>query len=91
MNVVLHASPEEPITLFYCKAKLKDGCPVVAYYGKGKKRRIWDAPGVRLAGCYGDMDLGNSHTVSKASGARCVLILTSGEIELKNPTERKAK
>lgn len=92
MNIVLEASPEVPITVFYCKSKLKDGCPVVAYYGKGKDRRIWDAPGCDQREHHGvwraSMDLGNSKTVAKQAGARCVLIVTAGQIELKNPTER---
>lgn len=84
----LFATPDDEVTIFYCKAKLKDGCPVVAYQGRGRNRRVWDATGVDLDCFKASMDLENSRTVAKAAGARCVLIITEGIITIKNAKER---
>ncbi|MDG2124884.1 MAG: hypothetical protein P8J87_14370 [Verrucomicrobiales bacterium] len=80
----------EPITVYYCKAKLATGNPVRVYRGRGRQRECWDCTGIEMSNCAATMDLNNSTTLAKASGARCVLIITSGDLILKNPTERTA-
>lgn len=94
----LYATPDDPVVVYYCKSRLKDGCPVCAYQGKGKARVIYDATGVDFEQHYdeswGDlhftasMDLKNSTTVAKASGARCVLIISMGKVIVKNAKRR---
>lgn len=71
------ATPEAPVTVYYCKAGVKTGQTVrVAQPG----RETVTLAGVVLHGVSGSMIHGNSTGKAKASGARCVLVCTAGSI-----------
>lgn len=74
------ATPAEPVTIYYCKANLKTGNTVRIVQG----RNVADTTGVTLTpsgiGFHAEMIHGNSKGKAKASGARCVLLVTSGII-----------
>jgi len=78
----------EPITVYYCKARLSSGDPVRVYRGRGRHREVWNCTGIAMHNCSATMDLNNSATLAKASGARCVLLITSGDLTLKNPEKQ---
>lgn len=77
MNPII-ATPDSPVTIYYCKANLKTGLTVRIVQGS----RSWDTSGVTLSGdCFfAEMIHGNSTGKAKKSGARCTLIITSGMI-----------
>lgn len=77
------ATPQAPVTIYYCKANLKTGNTVRIL----QQGRQVDTTGVRIHGTFVDarMDHGNSTGKPRKSGARCVLILSRG-IVTPNPT-----
>ena len=76
------ADPTYPVTVYYCKANLKTGKTVRIVQG----RNVCDCTGVRFSSVLAggpfaaEMIHGNSTGKAKASGARCVLTVTSGII-----------
>jgi hypothetical protein len=76
------ATPANPVTVYYCKANLKTGDTVRIV----QAREVRDCPGVLLTSPFpsgkfqAKMIHGNSTGKAKASGARCVLVVTSGVI-----------
>ena len=76
--VTLTASATFPVTIYYCKAGVATGQTVrISQSGPALA-----CSGVRLAGAFGEMVHGNSAGKAKASGARCVLTLTGGSVEV---------
>ena len=77
-NTTLTATTAAPVTIYYCKAGVATGQTVrVSQTGPAIV-----CSGVRLAGAFGEMIHGNSAGKAKASGARCVLTLTGGSVEI---------
>ena len=81
-NKVFKATPDNIVTVYYCKARLKDGVPVRTYQGEGSNRTAVDSHGVRYRKVDALMELGNDHTLAKASGARCIMNITDGFVEI---------
>ncbi len=75
------ATDKAPVSIYYCKAGLKTGQTVRVAQGSAKVT----CRGVALDGVSGTMIHGNSTGPAKASGARCVLRLTSGLITISDP------
>lgn len=78
------ATPNRPVTVYYCKANVKTGLTVRVVVREIRHswiRSAIDCRGVRLIGVDSEMIHGNSTGKPKASGARCVLTITSGTIE----------
>lgn len=75
----LTATDAAPVTIYYCKAGVATGQTVRVSQGTAAPLTC---SGVRLAGALGQMVHGNSKGKAKASGARCVLTLTSGSVEV---------
>ena len=79
---VFHATPAEPVTIYYCKANLKTGLTVRIVQG----RNVSDTAGVTFSSTLAqgpfsaEMIHGNSTGKPKASGARCVLIVKNGTV-----------
>ena len=65
-----------PITIYYCKAGLKTGLTVRVEHGG----RRYACRGVRLDGAGGAMEHGNATGKARGSGARCVLLITTGAV-----------
>lgn len=78
MTHLLRATPAAPITIYYCKANVKTGLTVRLMQGK----QSWDCCGVLLQAAHASMIHGNSTGKPKASGARCVLEITTGIVGL---------
>lgn len=78
MTHILRATPAAPITIYYCKANVKTGLTVRLMQGK----QIWDCCGVLLQAAHASMIHGNSTGKPKASGAHCVLEVTTGIVGL---------
>jgi hypothetical protein len=78
MTHILRATPEQPVTVYYCKANLKSGLTVRLMQGK----QTHDCTGVLLQAATATMIHGNSTGKPKASGARCVLEVTQGLVGL---------
>ena len=72
------ATPDKPVTVYYCKANVKTGLTVRILHGKARL----DCRGVELSGpapgFSAEMIHGNSTGPAKSSGARCVLKVTFG-------------
>lgn len=74
------ATPDYPVTVYYCKANLRTGKTVRIMQG----RNVNDCSGVIFSSTLeggpfsAEMIHGNSSGKAKASGARCVLIVSSG-------------
>ena len=81
MTHILRATPEQPVTVYYCKANLKSGLTVRLMQGK----QTHDCTGVLLQAATATMIHGNSTGTPKASGARCVLKITTGLVGLQHP------
>lgn len=75
----LIATNEAPVTVYYCKAGIQTGTTVRVAQGK----EVWHTAGVHITNATASMVHDNSKGKAKASGARCVLVLTSGEIQFK--------
>jgi hypothetical protein len=80
-RTVFLATPDYPVTVYYCKANIKTGNTVRIVQG----RNIADCSGVSFSSPPGrsfaaSMIHGNSRGKAKASGARCVLTVTQGTI-----------
>lgn len=78
MNII--ATRKHPVTVYYCKANVKTGLTVRVM---SRVSGSVDCRGVTLASRDGEaftatMVHGNSTGPAKASGARCVLQVTSG-------------
>lgn len=77
-NITLDATPDIPVTIYYCKAGIANGQTVrVSQFGPALA-----CSGVRLTHVSGEMIHGDSKGTTKASGARCVLTLTAGTVEI---------
>jgi hypothetical protein len=81
MTHLLRATPAQPITVYYCKANVKTGLTVRLMQGK----QSWDCCGILLQAAHASMIHGNSTGKPKASGARCVLEITTGIVGLVHP------
>lgn len=80
-RTVSRATPDYPVTVYYCKANLKTGNTVRIVQG----RNVTDCTGVSIAATpegrfQARMIHGNSTGKAKASGARCVLTVTEGTV-----------
>jgi len=76
--MLIIATPDRPVTIYYCKANLKTGLTVRVVTPDAS----YDCRGARLHRVGAEIIHGNSTGKPKASGARCVLTATSGTIEL---------
>jgi|GEM_PF-6645168 len=79
------ATPDKPVTVYYCKANVRTGLTVrIVHDGKSV-----DTPGIRMSGrsFSAEMIHGNSSGKARKSGARCVLIVTRGTV---SPVEQPA-
>lgn len=72
---VLAASINAPVTIYYCKAGIQTGRTIRIQQGRGK---VWEASEVEIQGAWATMTHDNSKGKAKASGARCVMVLTLG-------------
>ena len=79
---------DKPAFVYYCKAFKDTGKTVVVEYSDddGKRQKI-NVHGVTYHGLNGDMIDGNSKGKAKASGARCVMEVRSGVIEIVESAE----
>lgn len=78
---ILRATPDKPVTIYYCKAGIQTGTTVRVQH----RGQVHTCSGVLLHGCNASMTHDNSTGKPKASGARCVLTVTSGIIGLTHP------
>lgn len=76
LEATIQATQAAPVTIYYCKAGIATGRTVRVMQGK----QVWETSGVTIAWAAGSMFHDNSKGKPKASGARCVLILTGGSI-----------
>jgi hypothetical protein len=74
-----------PVTLYYCKAGLKSGLTIRVLHGVNR----WACSGVAIHGCTAWMRHDKAKGKAKASGARCVLQIISGTVELADPEPLK--
>jgi hypothetical protein len=81
LPVILNASAAEPITIYYCKAGIKSG-QVCRVQLAGV---TFACSGVKFSHAVGCMLNNNSVGRPKRSGARCVLQLSAGHVELIAP------
>jgi len=75
--MTFHATAEQPVTVYYCKAGIQTGRTIRVMCGA----LIVEASGVQFAGVTATMAHDNSKGKPKASGARCVLVMTAGVVE----------
>ncbi len=73
------ATPTEPVTIYYCKAGIPTGQTVRVTQ---LNQPTVSCSGVHLHGVTATMLHGNSRGKAKASGARCVLQIHSGNITI---------
>lgn len=75
--MILTATPATPIFVYYCKAGIQTGTTIRVMQGQA----VHQTAAVEIRGADARMAHDNSTGKPKRSGARCVLILTSGTIE----------
>lgn len=76
--MTITASPVRPAIVYYCKAGIPTGLTVrVLHAGALHQLR-----GVQLHAATAEMIDGNSPGIPKRSGARCVLLITAGQVTL---------
>jgi hypothetical protein len=80
------------ITIYYCKAGIQSGRTVRVIYAPATNTseapEQWDCKGVRLTGADAEMLHDNSTGKPKKSGARCVMYVTGGEVEVIDGVKR---
>jgi hypothetical protein len=75
---ILRATIAHPVIIYYCKAGIQTGTTIrVQHHGQ-----VHACRGVFLHGCNAGMFHDNSTGKPKASGARCVLTVTTGIVGL---------
>lgn len=77
-DIPLQARADCPVSIYYCKAGIKTGMTTRVLHNT----RRYECRGVQLVGTDGAMEHNNTTGVAKASGARCMLVLTRGTIWL---------
>lgn len=78
---ILRATLAHPVTIYYCKAGIQTGTTVRVLH----RGQVHACSGVLLHGAAASMTHDNSTGKPKASGARCVLTVTTGLIGLSHP------
>ena len=63
-----------PVTVYYCKAGLKTGRTVRVLQGT----KVYETAGVSIYGAAASMFHDNAKGKPKASGARCVMLISDG-------------
>jgi hypothetical protein len=75
-KITLHASPTEPVIIYYCKAGIPTGKTIRITQAK----QTHQCSSVSLIACDATMLHDNAIGKAKASGARCTLNVTSGYV-----------
>lgn len=74
------ATPTHPVVIYYCKAGIKTGLTIRIQY-QGQVHQTAD---VSLLDARATMQHDNSTGPARRSGARCVLVVTQGEVRYLN-------
>jgi hypothetical protein len=78
---ILRATPNNPAVVYYCKAGITSGKPVRVLHNK----HVYECHGVNMRDVECSMHYDNSTGKPKASGARCVMTVTTGLVGLEYP------
>lgn len=73
---------QKPLVIYYCKANLKNGNTVRVVNKNFTPHQITDCKGVGLVTVQATMIHENSTGKAKASGAKCVLEVSSGIVHI---------
>lgn len=79
---IIVSRDQKPVIVYYCKANLKTNNPIRIIDPNYSPQMIIDCNDIRLQDAKCNMSLDNSTGKAKASGARCVLYVESGTIEV---------
>lgn len=78
---ILRATPNNPAVVYYCKAGITSGKPVRVLHNK----HVYECHGVNMRDVECSMHYNNSTGKPKASGARCVMIVSTGIVGILPP------
>jgi hypothetical protein len=78
---ILRATIAHPVIIYYCKAGIQTGTTIRVLH----RGQVHACRGVHLHGCDAGMFHDNSTGKPKASGARCVMTVTTGLVGLEYP------
>ncbi len=72
----LHATDQNPIAIYYCKAGIQTGTTIRVMHAS----KVYATGAVVLGNSTAEMHHDNSTGKAKKSGARCVLMVSSGTV-----------